>query len=116
MPATPVHQAAIPRTSGFSAADEQYPALARAMAERGLSAGQIYDLVVADILDAIDAAVEPQRARWTPRARKAPHPSPAGLVPMPRQWPGPHKDTPITLAATRPRPAGVCRLQPAGAA
>lgn len=48
-----------------SAADE-YPALAKAAAERGLDADQIYDLVIASILQAIDTAVEQQRARWLP--------------------------------------------------
>jgi TetR/AcrR family tetracycline transcriptional repressor len=45
---------------------EEYPALAKAAAERGLSADQIYDLVIASILQAIDTAVEQQRARWMP--------------------------------------------------
>ncbi|WP_424231785.1 TetR/AcrR family transcriptional regulator [Actinophytocola sp.] len=45
-------------------AAEEYPALAKAVAERGLSADQIYDLVIASILQAIDTAVEQQRARW----------------------------------------------------
>jgi AcrR family transcriptional regulator len=35
----------------------QYPALAEAMAQRGLSAEEVYDLVTTGILDAIDAAV-----------------------------------------------------------
>ena len=47
-------------------AAEEYPALAKAAAERGLSADQIFDLVTASILQAIDAAVEQQRARWMP--------------------------------------------------
>ncbi|GAB3459870.1 TetR/AcrR family transcriptional regulator [Actinophytocola sediminis] len=45
-------------------AAEEYPALTKAAAERGLSADQIYDLVIASILQAIDTAVEQQRARW----------------------------------------------------
>lgn len=45
---------------------EEYPALAKAAAERGLDADQIYDLVITSILQAIDTAVEQQRARWTP--------------------------------------------------
>lgn len=45
-------------------AAERYPALAKAAAERGLNADQIYDLVVASIMQAIDTAVEQQRARW----------------------------------------------------
>jgi len=45
-------------------AAEEYPALAKAAAERGLNANQIYDLVVASIMQAIDTAVEQQRARW----------------------------------------------------
>ncbi|AIJ25657.1 TetR family transcriptional regulator [Amycolatopsis methanolica 239] len=48
---------------GASAAGE-YPALAKAEADRGLSADQIYDLVITSILQAIDTAVEQQRARW----------------------------------------------------
>jgi TetR/AcrR family transcriptional regulator, tetracycline repressor protein len=47
-------------------AAEEYPALAKAAAERGLSADQIYDLVITSILQAIDTAVEQQRARWLP--------------------------------------------------
>lgn len=47
-------------------AAEEYPALAKAAAERGLSADQIYDLVITSILQAIDTAVEQQRARWMP--------------------------------------------------
>jgi TetR/AcrR family tetracycline transcriptional repressor len=45
---------------------EEYPALAKAAAERGLNADQIYDLVITSILQAIDTAVEQQRARWMP--------------------------------------------------
>jgi hypothetical protein len=47
-------------------AAEEYPALAKAAAERGLNADQIYDLVITSILQAIDTAVEQQRARWLP--------------------------------------------------
>ena len=47
-------------------AAEEYPALAKAAAERGLSADQIFDLVTTSILQAIDTAVEQQRARWMP--------------------------------------------------
>jgi len=47
-------------------AAEEYPALAKAAAERGLNADQIYDLVITSILAAIDTAVEQQRARWMP--------------------------------------------------
>jgi AcrR family transcriptional regulator len=47
-------------------AAEEYPALAKAAAERGLNADQIYDLVITSILQAIDTAVEQHRARWMP--------------------------------------------------
>ena len=47
-------------------AAREYPALAKAAAERGLSADQIFDLVTTSILEAIDTAVEQQRARWMP--------------------------------------------------
>jgi TetR/AcrR family transcriptional regulator, tetracycline repressor protein len=47
-------------------AAKEYPALAKAAAERGLNADQIYDLVIASILQAIDTAVEQHRARWMP--------------------------------------------------
>jgi AcrR family transcriptional regulator len=45
-----------------------YPALAKAMSERGLSSDEIYDLVTTSILDAIDAAVKERQARWLPTA------------------------------------------------
>ncbi|WP_245812207.1 TetR/AcrR family transcriptional regulator [Actinophytocola xinjiangensis] len=45
-------------------AAERYPALAKAVAERGLTADQIYDLVIGSILAALDTAVDQQRARW----------------------------------------------------
>jgi len=45
---------------------EKYPALAKAMAERGLSSEEIFDLVTASILDAVDAAVKERQARWFP--------------------------------------------------
>ncbi|HEX3789038.1 MAG TPA: TetR family transcriptional regulator [Pseudonocardiaceae bacterium] len=48
----------------------EYPALAKAMSERGLSADEIYDLVTASILDAIDLAVKQRQARWLPTARQ----------------------------------------------
>lgn len=44
----------------------RYPALAKAMAERGLSSEEIFDLVTASILDAVDAAVKERQARWFP--------------------------------------------------
>lgn len=49
----------------------EYPALAKAMSERGLSADEIDDLVTASILDAIDIAVKQRQARWLPTARPA---------------------------------------------
>ncbi|MTD56948.1 TetR family transcriptional regulator [Amycolatopsis sp. RM579] len=55
----------------LAALAERDAPLARAMAERGLAAGQIFDLVVESILDAIDAAVEQQRARWASVTRSA---------------------------------------------
>ena len=56
------------RQPGVPAGD--YPALAKAMSERGLSADEIYDLVTASILDAIDIAVKQRQARWLPAARQ----------------------------------------------
>ncbi len=52
------------RAGGPGPSAGEYPALAKAEADRGLSADQIYDLVVTSILQAIDTAVEQQRARW----------------------------------------------------
>ncbi|MBB2934895.1 AcrR family transcriptional regulator [Amycolatopsis bartoniae] len=54
------------RDDQLAALAEQDPPLARALTDRGLGAGQIFDLVVTCILDAIESAVEQQRARWTP--------------------------------------------------
>lgn len=53
-----------------SAPAGEYPALAKAMSERGLSADEIYDLVTNSILAAIDAAVKRHQARWLPTARQ----------------------------------------------
>ncbi|BCO49777.1 TetR/AcrR family transcriptional regulator [Mycobacterium avium subsp. hominissuis] len=47
---------------------DQYPALAKALSERGLSFDEIYDLVTNSILDAIDTAVKERQARWLPAA------------------------------------------------
>jgi TetR/AcrR family transcriptional regulator, tetracycline repressor protein len=44
----------------------EYPALAKAISEQGLSSAEIYDLVTCSILDAIDAAVMERQARWLP--------------------------------------------------
>ncbi|MEZ0365873.1 TetR family transcriptional regulator [Mycobacterium sp. pUA109] len=49
----------------------QYPALAKAMSERGLSSDEIYDLVITSILDAIDTAVQERQARWLPAVVEA---------------------------------------------
>ncbi|WAL64320.1 helix-turn-helix domain containing protein [Amycolatopsis cynarae] len=47
-------------------ADERYPALAKAMAERGLSADEVFDLVTASIVEGIDEAVKQRQERWMP--------------------------------------------------
>jgi AcrR family transcriptional regulator len=49
----------------------EYPALAKAVSERGLTADEIYDLVTRGILDAIDVAVKQHQARWLPTARQS---------------------------------------------
>lgn len=51
----------------------QYPALAKALSERGLSFDEIYDLVTNSILDAIDRAVKERQARWLPAAELGKH-------------------------------------------
>lgn len=48
----------------------EYPALARTLTERGLSADEIYDLVTASILDAIAISVKQRQARWLPAAQQ----------------------------------------------
>lgn len=53
---------------GHDIDSEQYPALVKAMSERGLSSDEIYDLVTTSILDAIDTAVQERQARWLPAA------------------------------------------------
>lgn len=59
-------------TQGYSPEDQHdidgdnYPALAKAMSESGLSSDEIFDLVTTSILDAIDAAVKVRQARWLP--------------------------------------------------
>lgn len=64
-------------TQGYSPEDqhdidtEKYPALAKAMADRGLSSDEIFDLVTSGILDAIDAAVKERQARWLPTAESS---------------------------------------------
>jgi len=61
-------------TQGYSPQDRhdidnnKYPALVRAMSDRGLSSDEIFDLVTMSILDAIDAAVKERQARWLPAA------------------------------------------------
>jgi|SRR6516162_6492966 len=50
----------------------EYPSLAKAMAECGLSSDEIFDLVTASILDAIEAAVQERQARWLPANPKFP--------------------------------------------
>lgn len=61
---------AMHETRGGAARDrlaaDEHPSLATAVAERGMSAEQIYDLVIASILQAIETVVEQQRARWLP--------------------------------------------------
>ncbi len=48
------------------AAVDVYPALAKVMADRGLSSDDIFELVTASILDAIDQAVKKRQAQWMP--------------------------------------------------
>jgi AcrR family transcriptional regulator len=52
----------------LDAGAERHPSLAKAIAERGLSSDEIYDLVNASILEAIDTAVQQRQARWMPTA------------------------------------------------
>jgi hypothetical protein len=62
-------------TQGYSPEDQhhieadEYPALAKAIAESGLSSDEIFDLVTSSILDAIDAAVKVRQARWLPASQ-----------------------------------------------
>jgi len=59
-------------TQGYSPEDQhdidsdKYPALVKAMSERGLSSDEIYDLVTISIVGAIEAAVKERQARWLP--------------------------------------------------
>ncbi|HVV08938.1 helix-turn-helix domain-containing protein [Amycolatopsis sp.] len=57
---------ALHETQGAAMPVDGFPALARVTAERGLSSAEIFDLVIAGILDAVEVAVKQRQARWFP--------------------------------------------------